>query len=68
MVWAEDSGSVEQLKSSIAEKLTAINREKHAPYDLTVSIGVAKSRQDISLKELIEEADERLYEAKEKYR
>ena len=68
LVWAEDSGIVERLQSIIAEKLTVINKEKHAPYDLTVSIGVAKSRQDIPLKELIEEADERLYEAKEKYR
>lgn len=43
-----------------------MNEKAKAPYELTVSIGVAKTEKGIGLKELIERADSKLYEEKGK--
>lgn len=66
LAWAESEEVVEGLKKRIHEILKELNRKADSPYELTVSIGSAKARQGMALKELIEEADQKLYEEKEK--
>ncbi len=56
--------SAEKLKSSINENLRAINERTKLPFELTVSIGYAYTDGDDNLKELIDKADEAMYEAK----
>ena len=48
--------------------LTRLNTESGAPYELTVSIGIAKADRQRPLKEIIDEADDKLYEAKKNLR
>ena len=54
----EDKTNLEQ---AIKEKLKLINTRTNIPFELTVSIGSASSNGDISLKELIDTADEAMY-------
>lgn len=63
---AESTEEFEVLRQRIHEILSILNREAKAPYDLTVSIGVAKATRGKSLKALIEKADAALYEEKRK--
>ena len=56
--------NAEKLKSSINENLRAINERTKLPFDLTVSIGYAYTEGSGTLKELIDTADEAMYEAK----
>ena len=58
----------EALKSRIKEKLAQINKETEVPFELTVSIGIASSSGSLTLKQLIGDADEDMYEEKEKSR
>lgn len=64
---AENESEVKKLKSVIAIKLKELNDMARVPYELSVSIGIAKADKKIPLKELIENADKKLYEAKEKF-
>ena len=66
-----ESGSREEseaLKSRIKEKLAQINKETEVPFELTVSIGIASSSGSLTLRQLIGDADEDMYEEKEKSR
>ncbi|MBQ8119346.1 MAG: GGDEF domain-containing protein [Ruminococcus sp.] len=64
LVWAGSSENVKKLCESISRNLTVLNEEAKAPYELTVSFGVAKANDDLTLEELIGLADEELYEIK----
>ncbi|MCR5293068.1 MAG: diguanylate cyclase [Eubacterium sp.] len=66
LVWANDISAINILKTSIATELERLNREAAVPYDLTLSVGVAKATSSISLKDLVAKADEELYKEKEK--
>lgn len=68
LAWMEDEEMVSDLVGQIHEHLRVLNEKAKAPYELTVSIGVAKVRHGDNLKELIEAADKHLYEEKEKYK
>ena len=68
LAWMEDEEMVADLVRQIHENLNDLNEKAAAPYELTVSIGVAKAKRGIPLKDLIEDADQHLYEEKEKYR
>ena len=52
------------LCEKIKDNVVALNKKANAPYDLTVSIGIARADRGKELKALIEEADEELYEDK----
>ncbi|MBO4883434.1 MAG: diguanylate cyclase [Lachnospiraceae bacterium] len=54
----------EKLKTRIKEKLAEINERTKVPFELTVSIGIASSSGSLSLKQLIDDADEDMYEEK----
>ncbi len=54
----------EKLKEAIKEKLALINKETEVPFELTVSIGIASSSGNLTLKQLICDADEDMYEEK----
>ncbi len=41
-----------------------LNQEANSPYELTVCIGAAQVKDTASLKDVIEEADARLYDQK----
>ncbi len=55
----------DHLRKSITEQLIEINERTKVPFELTVSIGAASSDGELSLKELIDKADEAMYEEKE---
>jgi diguanylate cyclase (GGDEF)-like protein len=61
---SDDPKEVELLKESIIDKLKQVNEQTAIPFDLTVSIGTASSEGSLSLKELIDIADEAMYKAK----
>ncbi len=61
---ADDPDAIDALKERIAGNLIQLNREARAPYDLSVSIGVARAEKEKPLKELIERADAALYAEK----
>ena len=54
----------EKLKAGIKEKLSVINKETEVPFELTVSIGIASTSGNLTLKQLISDADEDMYEEK----
>ena len=64
---AENENEVKKLKSVIAIKLKELNDMARVPYELSVSIGIAKADKKTSLKELIENADKKLYVEKKKF-
>ncbi len=64
MLYADKEETVEKLSGMIRENLRSLNEKAAAPYELTVSIGVARADAGLDLKTLIETADERLYEEK----
>ena len=66
LVWTNDGGVIDMLKDSINAQLARLNAEAKAPYELTLSMGVAKGTKEMPLKDLIEHADEELYKEKEK--
>ena len=61
---SDDPNDISALKESISENLNMINKRTGIPFDLTVSIGSASSTGSLSLKDLIDRADEAMYEAK----
>lgn len=70
IMWAEDDSVISRLCTNIDKRLDELNKESQAPYELSVSIGITKKedKEDITLKSLVNRADEKLYEAKEKLR
>ena len=65
VMFEANSGEIaEALKTGISENLKAVNLRTGIPFDLTVSIGIASSDGTLTLKELIDKADEAMYEAK----
>ena len=68
MFEASSREECEKLKAGIKEKLSMINKETEVPFNLTVSIGIASTSGNLTLKQLIGDADEDMYEEKEKSR
>ena len=66
LVWAENEDEITALEQRIHTSLANLNARAHSPYELTVSIGHEQASRDLPLKDLIEKADARLYEEKEK--
>ena len=56
----------EKLSRAIHERLRTINEQDPVPYELTVSIGIAKVDEKMSLTEAIAEADKQMYLEKKK--
>ena len=67
LVWCESVSEIEALIGRIHNELSTLNRQANSPYDLTVSIGYHKASREMDLKDLVELADEKLYEEKKKY-
>ncbi len=68
LAWVKRENSEEEIGRLISEvqtHLEKLNREAESPYELKVCIGAAKVTASAPLKEVIEEADARLYEQKE---
>jgi len=63
-----DEKTIENLRSKINHYLDKLNREAAAPYELSVSVGIAKAKRNKTLKILISEADEKLYAEKARRR
>ena len=61
---SNDAELPDKLKESINENLRMINERTGIPFELTVSIGYASTDGSITLKELIDTADEAMYEVK----
>ncbi len=55
---------VDALQVKIKKTLGEMNRAAQSPYELTVSIGMARAEKGIALKELMEKADEEMYQQK----
>jgi diguanylate cyclase (GGDEF)-like protein len=64
MFETNDTEDINRLKTAIREKLDVINERAQIPYTLTISIGVAPSDGTTSLKQLVNKADEAMYEEK----
>jgi diguanylate cyclase (GGDEF)-like protein len=64
----EEEAVMEQLRSHINLLLEKLNKAAAAPYELSVSAGIAKANPELSLKDLITRADENLYKEKSKRR
>ena len=64
LVWADDDAVVYGLRKRIHENLKQLNGREGVPYQLTVSIGVAKASRGLSIKARVDEADRELYEEK----
>ena len=62
---ASNQDDIGHLIDSIRQQLADINERTKVPFELTVSIGSASSDGTLSLKELIDKADEAMYEEKE---
>ena len=66
LVSAESPSVVDALTERIHDTLARLNEKARAPYALSVSVGVATARRGESLKDALDVADRRLYEAKKK--
>ncbi len=66
LVSAESPSVVDALTERIHDTLARLNEKARAPYALSVSVGVATARRGESLKDALDAADRRLYEAKKK--
>ena len=65
---SDNDDTPEKLKVRINEILADINKKTKVPFELTVSVGISKSGSNGTLKELIDEADEKMYKDKSKRR
>ncbi len=61
---SDQSQEIERLKERIHSILFDLNKEAGSRYPLTVSIGVSVVDREKPLKEIIEQADQKLYEEK----
>ena len=59
-----DPEMIPALKEEMKKQLSLLNEEAQSPYDVSVSIGIAKAEDDRPLEALIKAADEKLYEEK----
>lgn len=66
MIWTSDENEVHRIGENVISSLKVLNDEANAPYDLTVCIGVSKADKTRDIKDIIEEADMKLYEEKRK--
>lgn len=66
LVRADSEQEIAQLRDRIKRVLSELNRAANAPYELSVSIGVAAAEKGKSLKTLISQADTVLYEEKKR--
>ena len=66
MVWTSDVSEVHKIGENVVVLLKDLNDEANAPYELTVCIGVSKADKTRDIKDIIEEADKKLYEEKRK--
>lgn len=64
LVWEDKPDTIEKLTTDIHNNLAELNRKANSPYELTVSIGIAKVSRNKDLKDLITEADHSLYNNK----
>lgn len=64
LVRADSEQEIAQLRERIDRVLAELNKAADAPYELSVSIGVAAAEKGKSLKTLIAQADTVLYEEK----
>lgn len=64
MVWTSDVSEVQKIGENVKGILKELNDEANVPYDLTVCIGISKADKTRDIKDIIEEADKRLYEEK----
>ena len=64
LINTDDEQTVEKLRNSIFSYLEQVNSTADAPYELTVCIGWAKAHRGQGLEDLIEQADELLYQMK----
>lgn len=64
LVMADEKSEIDALCDTIKNNVVKLNKKANAPYDLSVSIGIARADRGKELKALIEEADEELYEDK----
>ena len=62
-----DPGVANSLKKSIAESLVSVNEKTEISFELTISTGISFTDGRMSLKELIDKADEDMYEEKSAY-
>ncbi len=62
----DEMREAEELSRGIKQRVASLNKEAHAPYELSVCIGIAKADKPKELKEIIAEADEKLYEEKKR--
>ena len=65
---SDNAGQIDTLRANIDKSLRELNQAAKAPYELSVSMGAVKAEPALSLKELIERADEQLYEEKARRR
>ena len=66
MVWTSDVSEVHKIGKNVGALLKDLNDEANVPYELTVCIGVSKADKTRDIKDIIEEADKKLYEEKRK--
>ena len=66
MVWTSDVSEVHKIGENVKGILKELNDEANVPYELTVCIGVSKADKTRDIKDIIEEADKKLYEEKRK--
>ena len=66
MVWTSDENEVHRIGENVSSSLKVLNDEANAPYELTACIGVSKADKTRDIKDIIEEADMKLYEEKRK--
>ncbi len=67
LAWADrkkGEQEIRHLMESIHGHLKRLNSDANSPYDLTVCIGMAKVTEQSVLKDVIEEADAKLYDQK----
>ncbi len=67
LAWADRKNGEQEIKhlmESIHGHLKRLNSDANSPYDLTVCIGMAKVTEQSVLKDVIEEADAKLYDQK----
>lgn len=62
-----DPGTAIMIKKKINEALKAVNERTGLPFELTVSTGVSFTDGSLTAKELIDKADEDMYEEKSAY-
>jgi diguanylate cyclase (GGDEF)-like protein len=66
LIWTSKVEEVNAIKDGVRSHLKDLNDEANVPYDLTVSVGIAKAEKNQDIKDVLEIADKELYEEKAK--